>query len=88
LAGVVLGHVMVTVDGMTGDVVRPVVPDRERIAVKVLKVVAAGPQEQGGASHAVAGGLIGVVGCSVDTEAGAVVLTHGVHRRRTVERRR
>jgi len=71
---------------MTGDVVGPVTPDCERIAVDVLEVVAARPEQQSGASYAAACGLIGVVCGSVDTETGAIVLTHGMHRFGTANR--
>src|SRR5947209_9235760 len=76
---------MAAVDGLAADVVRPGPPDRERVAVLVFEVVAAGPQEQQRAADPAARGAVGLVVLPVEAKTGAVVLHHGVHGRWIVD---
>ena len=44
--GCLLSHVVPRVDAVAADVVGPVSPDHERVAVEILKIVSLGPQHQ------------------------------------------
>src|SRR5215207_8217267 len=71
---------MAGVDGVPAYVWGPAAPNLERIAVELLEVVVAGPEDERRALDDPAVLAVGIVVRSVDPEAGAVVLEHRVHR--------
>src|SRR4029453_8224411 len=83
--GGLLGHVVAGGEGAATQVGRPGSPDAEDVAVQVGQVVAGGPQDQGGAGDLAAGAPVLVVVAAVGTEAGPVVLHHGVDGGRVVD---
>src|SRR5438067_7998109 len=86
LGGGFLGNVVAAVDGLPADVVGPIAPYGERVAVQVLQVVLGGPQEQQRAADPAPGRLVGVVVLTVDAQSRAVVLDHGMNGARVVDR--
>ena len=61
---------------MAAHVAGPFSPDRKRVAVEILKVVALGPQHQQRRPETVARSPVGLLVLPVDGETGAVVLDH------------
>ena len=77
---------MTAVERLAADVIGPVPPDRERIAVEVFQVVPGRPQEQRRAADAAASGAVGLVVLAVEAQPGPAILHHGVHGVRVVDR--
>ncbi|GGU42270.1 hypothetical protein GCM10010244_80610 [Streptomyces coeruleorubidus] len=67
-------------------VARPVAPDAQHVAVEIGHVVAGGPQNLQRTADASTVPSVTFIMLPVDTEAGPVVLTHGVHSGRIVDR--